>query len=117
MKRIITHPLCMAGSDGNALSLTSGSGSTHPRAFGAVAKFIRLKLDAGENIRNVVASVTSTPAEFFNLPDIGILSAGKKADITVFSPEEIDSPADFPDPHRPADGVRLSLFNGEATFF
>lgn len=117
MLRIITHPLCMPGSDGNALPASTIFGTAHPRAFGAIAKFIRLKLDADESIGKVIASVTSQPANFFNLPDSGILCAGKPADITVFSPEGINSRADFMNPHCPAEGIRLSLYNGEVTSF
>lgn len=112
MKRIITHPLCMAGSDGNALP-RSGSISTHPRAFGAVAGFIRLKLDAGESIGSCVNSATSRPAEFFSLHDIGVIQSGKYADICVFSPEEIGCKADFTDPCHFADGIRLTMLAGK----
>jgi len=115
--RIITDPLCMPGSDGNAVRGKTPSGTPHPRAFGAIAKFFRMKLDAGETIGNVVASATSKPADFFNLPDIGTLHCGKKADITVFSPEEINSDADFTDPYRPAAGIRLSMLDGKLRFF
>ena len=115
MSRIITSPLCMAGSDGFALDHDSPSGNSHPRSFGAVAKFIRLRLDSGISIGNTVKAVTSAPAEFFSLPETGFLSPGKKADITIFSPDEIDSHADFADPRRAASGIRLTMFDGSIT--
>lgn len=116
MLKIITHPLCMGGSDGNALPCSKQYGTAHPRAFGAIAKFIRLKLDAGESIGKAVSSVTSAPADFFSLKEIGTFQCGKKADICVFSPDEIDSKADFSNPHRLAEGIRLTMLDGKIQF-
>lgn len=117
MYRIITHNLCMPGSDGNALPTDNRFGTPHPRAFGAIAKYIRLKLDSGESIGKVTAAAATKPAEFFGLTDIGTISPGKKADITVFSPEEIDCQADFVTPNRLAEGIKLSVLDGEVTVF
>ena len=117
MHRIIALPWCMAGSDGNALPENESFGRAHPRAFGAIAKFIRLKLDHGESIGQTVSSVTGKTAEFFSITEAGTLTGGKKADITVFSPEEIDSKADFLHPHRFADGIRMTMTNGKIEFY
>lgn len=117
MLRIINHPLCMPGSDGNALPESTVFGTAHPRAFGAIAKFIRLKLDNGTTIKETIASVSTRPAEFFNLPDIGTLQVGKKADITVFSPDNIDSDADFVTPHRFARGIVMTMLDGMMEFY
>lgn len=112
MMRIINSPLCMAGSDGNALPFSEKFGRAHPRAFGAIANFIRLKLDSSESIGNTVKAVTGDPADFFALPGVGHICGGKKADITVFSPDEIASDADFISPHQPAKGICLTMMNG-----
>jgi N-acyl-D-amino-acid deacylase len=117
MLKIITDDLCMAGSDGNALPLSTCFGTAHPRAFGAVAEFIRLKLAHGQSIGKCIKAVSSTPAEFFQLPDIGVIQCGKKADITVFSPDDIGCKADFSNPHCFADGIKMTMLNGAAEFY
>ncbi len=117
MLKIITHPLCMGGSDGNALTADGKTVSSHPRAFGAIAKFLRLKLDHGESIGNAVNSVTYSPARFFSICENGLIQTGKKADICVFSPEEIDSKADFIFPNRLADGIRLTMLDGKTEYY
>lgn len=117
MHRIITHRLCMPGSDGNALPADQRFGTAHPRAFGAIAQFIRLKLDAGESIGSCVKSVSSAPAEFFNLNSIGTIQCAKKADITVFSPDDIGCKADFLSPNRFASGIQLTIVNGNVEFY
>ncbi len=115
MLKIITDDLCMPGSDGNAVDQHAGS-STHPRTFGAIAKFIRLKLDHGQSVGKCVAAATGKPAEFFNLSDIGTIEKNKKADITVFSPDDIDSKASFNEPNRLAEGITLTMIDGKIQF-
>ena len=117
MLKIITDDLCMAGSDGNALPLSTCFGTAHPRAFGAIAEFIHLKLAHGQSIGKCIKAVSSTPAEFFRLPDIGLIQCGKKADITVFSPDDIGCKADFVTPHCFADGIKMTMLNGNAEFY
>lgn len=116
MLKIITHPLCMGGSDGNALT-ASAKTSSHPRAFGAIAKFIRIKLDHGESIGSTINKVTASPAQFFSLKENGLIRNGKKADLCIFSPEEIDSKADFTSPCRLADGIRLTMLDGKIEYY
>jgi N-acyl-D-amino-acid deacylase len=113
MKKIILSPLCMPGSDGNALPQDDRFGRAHPRAFGAIAEFIRLKLENGCPPGETVKAATSSPAAFFNLPEIGTIAPEKKADITVFSPDDIGSNADFIEPHIPANGIIMTAVNGE----
>ena len=117
MLKIITSSWCMPGSDGFALNRDSSFGNRHPRSFGAVAGFLRLQLDAGIPIARSVKAAASAPAEFFSLPDVGTLQPGKKADITVFSPDSIDCRADFSDPRRPAEGINLTMIDGKITHF
>ena len=116
MRRIILDDLCMPGSDGNALPADGTFGSTHPRAFGAIANFVRMKLDAGLSVGRTVRSVSAAPAEFFRLSGVGEIRCGNRADITVFSPDEIGSSADFASPCRPAEGIRMTMLDGEASY-
>jgi N-acyl-D-aspartate/D-glutamate deacylase len=51
------------------------------------------------------------------LESTGIISPGKKADITVFSPDDIDSKANFQDPHKFADGIIMTMLDGEPEFY
>ena len=106
MEKIISAAEAMFGSDGNALPPDDRFGRPHPRAFGSAAKFARLLLDSGMKITEVCRKLSGNAANFFNLEKIGALKVGNYADITVFSPEEIDSKNDFADPFRPAEGIR-----------
>lgn len=112
MIKIISAPEAMFGSDGNALPPEPRFGRPHPRSFGSAAKFARILLDGGMEITQLCRKLSGNAAGFFALPDCGSLKVGNYADITVFSPEEIDSRADFATPCRPAEGIRLVFTGG-----
>ena len=112
MLRIISHPDCMFGSDGNALPPDERFGRPHPRSFGGAARFARLLLDTGISIPELCYKLSGAAAEFFSLPQTGRLQTDFRADITVFSPEEIDSAADFASPCTPASGIKAVIADG-----
>ena len=117
MMKIISHDLCLFGSDGNALPPDDRFGRPHPRSFGAAPRFARLLLDNGSRIEKVCAKLAGNTAGFFALDKCGSIAVGNCADITVFSPEMIDSKADFADPQRPATGIPLVIADGKIHLF
>ena len=117
MEKIIASPEAMFGSDGNALPPDDRFGRPHPRAFGSAAKFARTLLDCNIKITEVCRKLSGNAAGFFALENIGALKVGNCADITVFSPEEINSKADFADPYRPAEGIRAVFTGGIPHYF
>lgn len=116
MEKILSLDYCMPGSDGNALPLDYTLGRAHPRAFGAIAKFIRMQLDRNGNIVEAVNRATGLAAETFKLADRGMISPGSAADLVVFDPDTIDGNSDFADPHTPATGILLTIKSGEAVY-
>jgi N-acyl-D-aspartate/D-glutamate deacylase len=112
MLRIISHPACMAGSDGNALPQDLKFGGCHPRSFGAIPHFIKLLLEQGVSIEEAVYKCTYLPAKIFNLKDCGLLYPGAKADIVIFNPEEIDGTENFASPNTVATGIVEVISNG-----
>jgi len=110
MLSIISQPWCAAGSDGNALAQNS-SRKPHPRSFGALARFLRLRLDQGAKIEEAVHQMTGLPAEIFRL-DCGKVEVGKCADLTAFDPDSVDGKATFTEPETPAEGILYSWKNG-----
>lgn len=113
MRRIISHELCLFGSDGNALPPDDRFGQPHPRSCGSAPRFARLLLDQGCAIEQVCAKLSGNAAVFFSLKNLGSIAAGNHADITVFDPETIDSKADFSDPFRLPCGITATVCRGE----
>lgn len=116
MLKILTHPLCCFGSDGNALPPDFRFGRPHPRAFGGAAKMARLLLENNIALPEVCRKLSGAAAEFFALDRCGALKVRNYADITVFSPEEIDSQATFSAPELPAKGIALTVTGGNLHF-
>ena len=116
LSRILDLDYCMPGSDGNALPADGSLGRAHPRAFGAVAKFIRRRLDASGKIGDAVLRATGLPARVFALEDRGGIAPGYAADLVLFDPDSIDSPADFRTPHAPPVGIAMTLCGGIPVF-
>ena len=116
MQTILRHPLCCFGSDGNALPPDLRFGRPHPRSFGGAAKMVRILLENDIPLPEVCWKLSGAAAEFFALDRCGALKCGNYADITVFSPEEIDSRATFRDPALPAKGIVLTVTGGTLNF-
>ena len=116
LTRIMELDYCMPGSDGNALPLDGAFGSTHPRAFGAIAKFLRRRLDSSGNIADAVRRATGLPSEVFDLADRGRIAPGYSADLVLFDPDTVDSQADFASPRTPATGIALTMTRGRIVF-
>jgi N-acyl-D-amino-acid deacylase len=91
---------------------------THPRAFGAMPRFLGhyvrdqhlLPLEQG------IRKMTSLPAQRERLSDRGLLKEGYFADITVFDPATIKDVATYPQPAQISQGVKYVFVNGQLEF-
>src|SRR5437879_6337096 len=109
--------LCL---DANELSLDGPlfEAHSHPRAFGAMPRFL------GHYIRDLdllpleqaVRKMTSLPAQRERLGDRGLLKQGYFADITVFDPEQIRDAATYAEPTQLSQGVKYVFVNGQLEF-
>ena len=114
--REVALPWMSFGSDAGAqapegLFLRS---STHPRAYGNVArllgKYVRdeRRLTLSEAVRRLAA----LPAENLKIADRGRLKPGYFADVVMFDPNKISDRATFAKPQQYAVGMRHVLVNG-----
>lgn len=110
LRETLTHPLSMVVSDGFYVR-----GRPHPRLFGTfplwLGTFVRER--RWLSLPEAIARITWRPAERFGLKQRGRLEPGYLADITVFDPRAIDSPATYEDPERPPVGIRYVIRNGK----
>lgn len=110
VRRVISHRLCMIGSDG----IPSPVGKPHPRLYGTFPRVIqRYSRELGLfPLEEAVRKMTSLPAGRFKLADRGILREGWFADIVVFDPERIADVATYEEPRQYPAGVEYVLVNG-----
>ncbi len=91
---------------------------THPRAFGAMPRFL------GHYVRDLrllpieqgIRKMTSLPAQRERLRDRGLLREGYFADITIFDPTTIGDTATYQEPASLSKGVRFVFVNGQLEF-
>lgn len=116
VKRVISHPLSIVGSDGESEAPygPTGSSPTHPRSYGTFPRVIRrYSLDLGLlTLEEAIRKMTSSPAARIGLADRGVLAEGMAADIVVFDPQKIRDVATYEDSHRYAEGILHVLVNG-----
>ena len=112
LQKFLTQPFTMIASDSGVRQF--GEGVPHPRGYGnnarVLARYVReLKL---LTVEEAVRKMTSLPAQAFHLKNRGELQPGAVADIVIFDPETISSPATFDDPHHYATGFSAVIVNG-----
>ena len=109
IREIAAHPAQMIGTD----AILTG-GRPNPRTYGTypyvLAQFVRG--EALFSLEQAVRKMTGAPAQRLGLADRGIIRNGAKADIVLFNPHQVDTPATFDDPTQYPVGIDYVLVNG-----
>jgi N-acyl-D-aspartate/D-glutamate deacylase len=108
VRRVLSHPASMVGSDGWVLEPFGGA---HPRNF---ATFVRTLTTAkgDDQLTDTVRRQTHAVARRFGLTHRGLVAPGQYADLVVLDPGELDEGGGFVDPLLPPRGVRHVFVNG-----
>jgi N-acyl-D-amino-acid deacylase len=124
LRRICEQPWLMPGSDASLRAPWGplGRDHPHPRAYGAMPRFLRLLTGRVEGfvkicgLEEAVRRMTSLPARTFGLRGRGVLREGAFADIAVFDEERFRDTATYEKPHRFAEGMRHVVVNGALSY-
>jgi N-acyl-D-amino-acid deacylase len=103
------HPAHMVASGGAPVGA-----KCNPRSYGAFP-FVLGNLCREEallSLPDAVRRMTSLPARRLRLSDRGLLLEGMRADVVVFDPGRVASPADLSAPRRSPHGVEWVIVNG-----
>jgi N-acyl-D-amino-acid deacylase len=108
----------MFSSDGGASPVPAAEAQPrpgHPRSFGSQARVLRkyVREEKVLTLENAIRKMTSLPAEFLRLKKRGLLLAGYKADIVVFSSGTIQDNATYAAPNLFSTGVDYVFVNGK----
>jgi dihydroorotase/N-acyl-D-amino-acid deacylase len=111
LRQTISHPLSCIISDGFYVK-----GRPHPRLYGTFPLLL------GEMSRErrwltlaeAVHKITEKPAGRFSIPQRGRLERGYFADVVVFDPKTVNSPASYQSPSLPPSGICHVFRNGVA---
>ncbi|MFH0733382.1 MAG: D-aminoacylase [bacterium] len=119
LKKVLSHPMVMIGSDGNATTPLGklGEGKPHPRFYGTFPRVLG-KYCRDEKLFNwetAILKMTSMPAEKLGLKNRGLLRENYFADIVVFDPNTVNDKATFVEPKQYAVGIDYVFVNGKLT--
>jgi N-acyl-D-aspartate/D-glutamate deacylase len=113
IQRFMVQDFNMTASDGAFPEF--GVGVPHPRAYGAFPRKIRKYVieEGVVSLSQAIRSMTSLPAQVFDIPERGLLVPGLVADVVVFDLATIRDNATFTDPHQISEGMVHVLVDGE----
>jgi len=118
MRRILSQPWVMIGSDA---SLRSPRGPLshdhpHPRNYGAFTRFLKMAVD-GESVElpEAIRKMTSLPAQHFRIAKRGRLEKGYWADLAVINPRHLQENSTYANPHQLSTGIEFLTVNGMPT--
>src|SRR5579871_3117280 len=113
MRRILTHPATMIGSDG-----LPNDPRPHPRLWGTFPRVLG-RFSREEKLMPLAQAIfkmTGMPAQRFGLAHRGLIREGFAADLVLFDPARIIDTATFTDPVRPAEGISRVWVNGVLSY-
>jgi N-acyl-D-amino-acid deacylase len=106
------YPYTAGGSDGIGAGIRE---KTHPRAYAAFVRIFEEYVRKRHivSLEEAVRKLTSLPADFLGLKDVGRIQEGCLADIVVFNRNTIGSEASFAKPKVDPTGVDYVFVGGE----
>lgn len=109
--RLLEDELITASSDGSPTGF-------HPRGHGTFAKYIEEYVVNREalSLEEAVRKITSFSADILGIDDRGSIEVGKVADLVLFSPENVQANATYPNPLQLSSGFDMVFLKGEIAF-
>ena len=91
-----------------------GQGNPHPRAYAAFSRIITkyVREDHVLTLPEAIRRMTALPAQRMGLSRRGVIKDGMWADIDIFDPSKLRTPATFEEPKQLAQGMSWVLVNG-----
>jgi N-acyl-D-amino-acid deacylase len=110
LSKFISHPMSMIGSD----ALLIGDFPS-PRTYGCFPVILSeyVREEHAMSLPQAIRKITSFPAQRLGLPDRGLLRDGMKADVVVFDPDTVRTPATKRNPKQFPIGIDYVIVNGK----
>ncbi|MBI5203619.1 MAG: D-aminoacylase [Nitrospirae bacterium] len=116
LKRFLSLPYAMIGSDSSARSFSgpTRTGKPHPRTFGSFPRFLGkyVRDEKLMSMNEAIHKITMLPAKTFGIRGRGIIKKGAFADIVIFDAKKIIDKATFNRPFLKPVGIYYVVVNG-----
>ncbi len=110
----LKQPWMKIGTDAGGVDPENTRSLVHPRSYGTAAQilgyYVRERKVIG--LEDAVRKLSSATALRLNILDRGLLKPGMKADLVLFDPALIGSPATYAEPHQISTGIHSVFVNG-----
>ena len=109
MRPFLQHPASMIGTDGVLIG-----DKPSPRTYGSYPRILGqlVREERWLGLEAAVHRMTGAPAARLGLTDRGIIEDGLAADLVVFDPATVRSPATYEEPRRFPEGIPYVFVNG-----
>ena len=111
MTQIMTHPLCVLGTDG---LIGKSNENPHPRAFGSTARAYRLLVREKRLLSPaaMICKMSGQTADFLGLPTKGHIADGADADALLIDLDQFFDLAYYPHGSLPTQGIKKIFIGG-----
>ncbi|CAM3820964.1 D-aminoacylase [Bordetella sputigena] len=109
VKRILSHPLAMVGSDGLPFDP-----HPHPRQWGTFTNVLRtlVREQSLLSLEEAIHKMTGQAARNYGVAERGLLQPGYYADLVLFDPDRVSDRATFDQPIQVSQGIQGVWVNG-----
>ena len=114
IRRIMTSPYQMFGTDCCAIPPSEEFGKEHPRGFGTYPRILGkyVREEKLLSLEDAIRRMTSFPAQKFGLKERGLIKKNKWADIVIFDPKTVKDKATYENPYQYPEGIPYVIVNG-----
>jgi N-acyl-D-aspartate/D-glutamate deacylase len=113
VRDLMPRSYVLTASDG--WTVPKGRTKPHPRLYGTFPKKLKQFVidEKCMDFQLAIRSMTSLPAQKFNIKKRGVLAKGYYADIAILDLNKICDHATYHNPHQYADGIEYLMVNGK----
>lgn len=114
----LKQPWMKIGTDAGGQDPDKNLGLTHPRSYGTASRILGYYVREQKVLRleEAIRKMTSATAMRLHIHDRGLLKPGLKADLVLFDPNTVGSPATYTAPHQVSTGIEQVFVNGVAVW-
>jgi N-acyl-D-amino-acid deacylase len=114
IRKIMTSPYQMFGTDCSAIPLSEEFGKEHPRGFGTYPRILGkyVREEKLLSLEDAIRRMTSFPAQKFGIKERGLIKKNKWADIVIFDPKTVKDKATYENPYQYPEGIPYVIVNG-----
>lgn len=110
----LRQPWMKIGTDAGGADPEKARNLVHPRSYGTMTRILGYYVREKQvlTLEDAIRKMTSATALRLHIMDRGLLKPGLKADMVLFDPATVGSPATYTEPHQVSTGVHTVLVNG-----